>query len=99
MNCIILVYTRMQSVQYRQTTGAAVLVTLFSILSESDMEEEVPAVRPGESLNDYFGHSKDYWLEQADTLVSKDSQQLTGKQLKKAAFQMAEEFFKQQGES
>ena len=69
-----------------------------SYFSDSDMEDEAaPDARHGESLNDFFGRTRDYWLEAADTRAERAGIELLGKALKKEAFAMAEEHFKASG--
>ena len=59
-------------------------------------DEPPPAVTSGETAKDYFSRNRDYWMQEADTVATKEGITVTGKQLKKAALKMAEEFFEKQ---
>lgn len=63
------------------------------IISDSDMEEEIPEVRGEEEFAEYFSRTKEYWLDQAETLAEKEGVEATGRRIKKAANRMAEEFY------
>lgn len=58
------------------------------------MEVPAPDVRSDESLNDYFGRTRDHWLQIADSQAEKKGEELLGKALKKVAFQMADIHYK-----
>ena len=53
-------------------------------------------MRHGEDLADFFGRTRDFWLESADCRADKAGVELLGKALKKEAFSMAEQHFKVQ---
>ena len=59
------------------------------------MEEDIPTIESAESVTDYFSRTKDFWLELADNEAEESGIEITGKQLKKRAFALAEEHFKQ----
>ena len=59
------------------------------------MDEEIPRVKSGESVTDYFGRTRDYWLQEADQEAEASGAEVTGKQLKKEALKLAEIFYKQ----
>ena len=61
----------------------------------SDMEEEVPEVKSDESVSDYFGRTRDYWLSQADAAASAQGVDMPWKQLKKQALALAEQHHQQ----
>ena len=64
-----------------------------------EAEDELPpVVTSGELAKDYFSRNHDFWMQEADAVATKEGLSVTGKQLKKAALKMAEEFFEKQGQ-
>ncbi|KAI0236404.1 Kelch domain-containing protein 4 [Lamellibrachia satsuma] len=64
-----------------------------------EAEDELPpVVTSGESAKDYFSRNHDFWMQEADAVATKEGLSVTGKQLKKAALKMAEEFFEKPGQ-
>jgi len=64
--------------------------------SDSDMDMEIPTINSGEEVTDYFSRNKDYWLLVADDEATKEGVELSGKNLKKKALKMAENYFTSQ---
>ena len=61
-------------------------------------DEPPPAVTSGETAKDYFSRHRDFWMQEADDVATKQGLSVAGKQLKKDALKMAEEFFEKQGQ-
>ena len=59
-------------------------------------DEPPPAVTSGETAKDYFSRNRDFWMQEADDVATKQGLSVAGKQLKKDALKMAEEFFEKQ---
>ncbi len=57
------------------------------------MDEDAPDVDGDEDCADYFGRTKDFWLDQAERVAEKEGLEVTGRRIKKAATRMAEEFY------
>ena len=57
------------------------------------MDEDAPGIEDEEEFLDYFSRTKEFWLDQAESVAEKEGLEVTGRRIKKAATRMAEEFF------
>ena len=57
------------------------------------MEEDAPVVEEEEEFADYFSRTKEFWLDESESVAEKEGLEVTGRRIKKAATRMAEEFY------
>ena len=57
------------------------------------MDEDVPEVEEEEEFTEYFSRTKEFWLDQAESVAEKEGLEVTGRRIKKAGIRMAEEFY------
>ena len=57
------------------------------------MEEDAPVVEKDEKFQDYFSRTKEFWLDESESVAEKEGLEVTGRRIKKAATRMAEEFY------
>merc|ERR1712178_7643 len=56
---------------------------------ESDMDDEdIPDINEGESFEEFFGRTQDFWIEEAQELAKEEKIQTTEKKIKKVAQKM-----------
>ena len=63
------------------------------LFKDSEMEEDAPEVEEEEEFAEYFSRTKEFWLDQAESIAEKEGLEVTGRRIKKAGIRMAEEFF------
>lgn len=59
------------------------------------MDDNPPPVKNDEELSEYFGRTKEYWMDKADEEAEDKNLKLSAKQLKSNALELARLFAKQ----
>ena len=60
------------------------------------MDVDAPPIESGEDFDTYFDRTTEFWLEQADEMAKEEGIAVSDKQLKKAAKNMAKEYYEEE---
>ena len=63
------------------------------LFTDSEMDEDAPEVEEEEEFTEYFNRTREFWLNQAESVAEKEGLEVTGRRIKKAGIRMAEEFY------